>query len=249
MLIIPSLELENGVCKRCIIGEPGTEELYLELQNKPEELIKLLRKENFKALHLIDYDSLLHGKNIDYKNIAELCDCIDTPIELHARFTDKESCRMALESGLYRLIISNELLLNQNLCKDLIKEFSASRLCFCLIVQDSQTFYDPKFNDEFTPEILLEKLVETGARRILIGTNESIFKGESIDITMFKSLIENRSFRYTIYGGINSPEELWELNQYKFSNIDSVIIGQAIFSNAFPCQKIWRLIEAELENQ
>ncbi|MDT3740990.1 MAG: HisA/HisF-related TIM barrel protein [Candidatus Kapabacteria bacterium] len=248
MLIIPSFELENGICSWCIQGEPGTEELYENLQRRPDELIKLLRRENFKALHILDKDSLIHGKEIDFNLIRKITDAVDIPVELHADFKSSDDCKTAIEAGLYRLIISNEMLLNLNICKEIIKEFSASRICFAVIVKGDRLYYE-KLASKTTPGELINDLVSTGAKRVLVGTFESVFEGSDFVVTDHPELFEVKHLRYTIYGGINSPQQLWEISRSNSLNIDSAIIGQAIFRNSFPCQKIWRMIEAELENE
>jgi len=99
MLIIPSFELENGICSWCIQGEPGTEELYENLQRRPDELIKLLRRENFKALHILDKDSLIHGKEIDFNLIRKITDAVDIPVELHADFKSSMTVKLLLKQG------------------------------------------------------------------------------------------------------------------------------------------------------
>lgn len=246
MLIIPSLELENGICSHCITGEPGTEGMYHNLQNHPEQLIKLLRRENFKALHIIDKDSLLHGKDVDFDLIKKITEAVDIPVELHADYKNQYDCKIALESGLYRLIISNEMLLNIDFCRQLIKDFSPSRICFGIILHNNE-LWDSTLKQHFTPPELINNLVSNGAKRILLGTYNSVFIGDDIDLKQLELNFSNKNFRVTVYGGINTPEKLWEISRDKSRNIDSVIIGQAIFGNAFPCQKIWRLIEAELE--
>lgn len=247
MLIIPAIEIENGVCTHCIIGEPGTEGLYLDLQQNPEEFIKLLRKENFKALHIIDRGSLLYGDAIDFDLIKRITDAVEIPVELHAGFKSREDCSNAIEVGLYRLVISNNLLLNLNLCKDIVREFSCSQISFAMIL-DGMDLYDSQLREIYTPEDLTNSLIETGARRLLIGTYDSVFNDIAFDISAYNEIFSKKHFRFTIYGGINSPEKLWELNKNEHSNIDSVILGRSIHTNVFPCQKIWRLIEAELEN-
>jgi phosphoribosylformimino-5-aminoimidazole carboxamide ribotide isomerase len=48
-------------------------------------------------------------------------------------------------------------------------------------------------------------------------------------------------------GGIGGPEQLWALQELKSIGIDSVVIGRALYENKFPCQGMWRSIEAKLE--
>lgn len=247
MLVLPSLIIENGVCSHCINGEPGTEHLYMDLQKNPDRLIRLLRRENFKALHLIDKDSLFHDKPIDFELIKKITDSVDIPVELHADYKDLTDCRNAMESGLYRLVISNNIINNINLCKELIKEFSASRICFAAIIDNENADYNLEKSVEAITE-LIDKLIETGAKRVLIGTTESIFSDLNFEYEKFDKIFLNRKIRFTLYGGITNSTRLMEINLNKYNNIDSVILGKSLLTNTFPCQKIWRLIEAELEN-
>lgn len=247
MLIIPAIEIENGVCTQCISGEPGTENLYLDLQKKPEEFIKLLRKENFKALHIIDRSSLLFGSDIDFNLIKKITDAVEIPVELHAGFKNREDCSKAIDAGIYRIVISNDLLLNLHVCKDIIREFSCSQVNFAIIF-DGYNLYDSKLRERYTPDELINYLIETGTRRILIGNYDSVYNDIEFNLSLYKKYFADKHLRITIYGGITRPEILWKLNDKDYSNIDSVIIGRSIHTNVFPCQKIWRLIEAELEN-
>jgi phosphoribosylformimino-5-aminoimidazole carboxamide ribotide isomerase len=247
MLIIPSIEFENGICSQCISGEPGTEDLYSNLQKSPEDLIKLLRKENFKALHLIDRDSLLNSKPINFEFIKKITDAIDIPVELHAGFSSIDDCKRAIDSGLYRLIISNKLLERIKICKEMVKEFSASRICFAVIVKEGK-LYDKDLADSITADKLLTNIIETGAKRVLFGTYESVFGNTYLNVEDYEMYFANKNLKYTLYGGILTPKQLWDLSRGNNLNIDSVIIGNALFNNSFPCQKIWRIIEAELEN-
>ncbi len=133
MLIIPSFELENGICSWCIQGEPGTEELYENLQRRPDELIKLLRRENFKALHILDKDSLIHGKEIDFNLIRKITDAGRYSRGTSCRFQIIDDCKTAIEAGLYRLIISNEMLLILIFVKKLLKNslLRGYVCCYC----------------------------------------------------------------------------------------------------------------------
>jgi len=246
MLIIPSIELENGICTKCISGEPGTEHVYTNFQNKPAELVKLLRKENFKALHLIDKDSLVHNKAVDFDLIKELCGQIDIPVEIHANFRNEVECNQALKSGIYRIVISNELILDKDLCQSLMKRHSASRINFALVI-DNEKSLNLAILKLHSLEEIIDKIISYGSRRIIIGSYKSIFSDDNFDFNSLSHIFEDKKIRTTLYGGVSTPEQIWEIHRNKSYNIDSVIIGTPLLNNNFPCQKIWRLIEAELE--
>ena len=46
---------------------------------------------------------------------------------------------------------------------------------------------------------------------------------------------------------MGGPKQLWDLQQLTSIGLDSVIVGRALYENRFPCQRMWRTIEAKLE--
>ncbi len=246
MVIIPSIELENGKCSRCIIGECGTEALYKNFQENPAELVKLFRRENFKAIHIIDRDSLIHKKDINFDLIGNLCCKLDIPVAVHADFRNFEECENLLKKGIYRVIISNEMIFNKDLCLELINRFTTSKINFAIILNDDFDLYSQSFK-EYNLNDIIELILSYNIKRIIIGTYNSIFNDNSFDFKRLMDIIVDKRFNTTLYGVISTSEVLWELHRNKSINIDSAILGAPLFNNSFPCQKIWRLIEAELE--
>jgi phosphoribosylformimino-5-aminoimidazole carboxamide ribotide isomerase len=67
------------------------------------------------------------------------------------------------------------------------------------------------------------------------------------DLACLKEIADYSSMRITVGGGIGGPEQLWALQELRSIGIDSVVIGRALYENKFPCQGMWRSIEAKLE--
>jgi phosphoribosylformimino-5-aminoimidazole carboxamide ribotide isomerase len=56
-------------------------------------------------------------------------------------------------------------------------------------------------------------------------------------------LAKNTNLKITSAGGIGNYLHLKQLVDLNIPNIDSVIVGRALYENRFPCQAIWRDIE------
>ncbi|MFM8569238.1 MAG: HisA/HisF-related TIM barrel protein, partial [Candidatus Kapaibacterium sp.] len=69
---------------------------------------------------------------------------------------------------------------------------------------------------------------------------------EGPDVETLRRIARESGMRITAAGGIDSPQELWAMNELLGENIDSVVVGRAIFENRFPCQLMWRSIEQEI---
>ncbi|MBE2189310.1 MAG: hypothetical protein IAE98_07560, partial [Candidatus Kapabacteria bacterium] len=237
LLVIPAIEMRNGTCFGCIEGEEGTFDYYQELFENPLLLVKLMREENSKALHVYDYDSFhTLDSSANLKSILNLSQNFDIPIQLHSNFVDANHCRMLLDSGIYRLII-NELK-DENLLsvKSLLKSYSPSRIVFWCELDNSNEL-DEK--GERALDEYLRQIQSVGGRRIVIKYFDRLF-----DISRFeflKSLSQDFNLKISLFEGVYDAENLIMLNNEALKGIDSVIMSETLFRNCFPCQKIWRL--------
>lgn len=244
LLVIPAIEMRNGTCFGCIEGEEGTFDYYQELFENPLLLVKLMREENSKALHVYDYDSFhTLDSSANLKSILNLSQNFDIPIQLHSCFVDANHCRMLLDSGIYRLII-NELK-DENLLsvKSLLKSYSPSRIVFWCELDKSNELVE---KGERALDEYLRQIQSVGGRRIVIKYFDRLF-----DISRFeflKSLSQDFNLKISLFEGVYDAENLIMLNNEALKGIDSVIMSETLFRNCFPCQKIWRLAESKLMN-
>lgn len=244
ILVIPSIELKGGFCTQCIIGEVGTEGYYQRLSRDPVELVKLLRRENTKTIHIIDGDSLLMADNsTNLVNIQYISEVLDIPVEVYSKFDTYEKCESMFKAGVYRLILDELLLIDSKAVADLVAKYTPSRFVFNMQIDENNRVKIGNESINYTEYSDLIKSIS--GRRILYSPNNNNISEDKF--IFLSELYEKYRFSITIGEMINNPEELWKLSSKTNLGIDSVIIGKALYDNNFPCQKIWRLIEAKQE--
>lgn len=244
ILVIPSIELKSGYCTQCIIGEVGTEGYYQRLSRDPVELVKLLRRENTKTIHIIDSDGLqLTDNATNLVNIQYISEVLDIPVQVHSKFDTYEKCEAMFKAGVYRIIVDELLLNDAKAVSELILKYNPSQIAFNLQIIDNKSIKIGNTTLAFVDYGDLIKSVS--GKRIFYSGNKSLSNTEQFDfLKMFNIKYQ---FRVTVDELINSPEELWLISTWQNIGIDSVVIGKALYDNNFPCQKIWRLIEAKQE--
>lgn len=246
ILVIPSIDLKNGVCCGIISGKSGTEKYYRFLSEHPLELSVLLRKENAKSLHINALDAFMKDNNNTVDTIIYLSKQLDIPVQVSTDFKSIDDCKLLLENGIYRVIISDLLLSDIEGIKELISKYSLSRIAFG-IEADNGYFYSRHFDKKIGYEIFLSKIVEAGGNRIVFSDFDWKIKPDSADLELLHNISQKYNLRVTCDGGVNSPQKLWEISEYSLKGIDSVIIGKPLYDNNFPCQEIWRHAESQLE--
>lgn len=248
ILIIPSVDIKNGVCCGVISGNLGTEQYYKNLAENPLDMCTLLRKENAKALHINDFDSFDNESNINTINsIMFLSNQLDIPVQVSSDFSDINECRLMLDNGIYRVVIGDLLFSSTEEVKKLIADYTPSKVAFGIETQEG-IYYSKYLKKNIKYNEFLEKMVEVGGNRVLFGEKSWKLKPDSADFDLLHKIAKKYNIRVTCVGGVNSPEKLWEIADYSLKGIDSLVIGKPLYDNVFPCQAIWRWAESELEN-
>ena len=247
LLVIPEIQLRNGECTECILGEPGTQDLYRQISKNPDELCMLLRRENAKSIHILDVDSILnHDNNLNMNTILFLSQAVDIPIQVYSNFKSTDACKSLLDNGVYRIIIDELAFIDPNGVKTLINNYTPSRIVFYCYTKGGRIVFD-KADKTVEAEEFAHYVRDLGGNRIIYGDEDWQRKDINPDIGKLKKFSSDTRMRITIANGIRTASQLWELNDMIKFGIDSVILGSALYNNNFPCQKIWRKIEAELE--
>jgi phosphoribosylformimino-5-aminoimidazole carboxamide ribotide isomerase len=249
MLIIPSMELVRGKCTRVTQGATGSHSYYKLLSANPPELAMLWRKENAKSLHITDRDSLNGDDNSENETaIYEVANSVDIPLQLYANFPTVESCSNWLENGVFRIVLSTLILDNPDGVAKLVSEYTSSRIVIGVRANNGIVEFVGEY-PAMKDSTFAKRARELGISRIIYSDQawEGTYVGP--DPETLKRIARETNMRITASGGIDSPEELWMVQELGEHNVDSVLIGRAIFENRFPCQKIWRSIEGEIAHE
>nr|MDA3843247.1 hypothetical protein [Candidatus Kapabacteria bacterium] len=94
---------------------------------------------------------------------------------------------------------------------------------------------------------LINHYEQLGISRILYIQSDRLENPKGFDREDLIRVSEGCKSRITIYQNVNNHDQLVGIQSMLKQRVDSVVIGKALFENRFPCQKIWREIEAELE--
>lgn len=241
LLIIPLLKLKNGKSLLAIKGKESTDDYYRQLSENPVKLCKLIRSENFKTIHIDIVDYIENNFDV----IKFIVDSLDIPVQVRANFQSINQCRNLLDNGVYRIIINDLIIKENNEIKEMIKEYTPSRIVAAVFSENRLLKLE---NLEISYELndYIKILKKTGVQRIVYSLNKLIITPK--EINSLKQFLEFAKMRTTIYGGVDSPEILWELDKMSYWGIDSVILNESLYSNKFPCQKMWREIEGKLQS-
>lgn len=246
ILVIPKIELTCGRTNLHILDANNTN--IFNFCEEPNKLLKILRKENAKTLYISDLDSLQNQlQNENLNRIISLKNLIDIPLELETNIEDPLIIRKLLDNGIYRLFLSDILFTQKEALIELIRDYRKSRISFAF---NYEKYVMKTLSGKNHIELhnLLKTLKKLGTNRLVLNFREEYINNIFEILNEFNNIFVDYQIRLTISADLENFEKLIKLNNYKSKNIDSIIIGRPFYENKFPCQKIWRLIEYQLES-
>ncbi|MEP7147140.1 MAG: 1-(5-phosphoribosyl)-5-[(5-phosphoribosylamino)methylideneamino] imidazole-4-carboxamide isomerase [bacterium] len=242
MLVIPVIDIKNGMCVRTVQGHSTSEEFYCE---SPKTMAMLFRKENFKVIHITDLDGALQGDMKNFDLIKEITRSVDIPIQLGGGIRDFNMAKKVIdELGIYRLVIGTAALTDPDFIKRIIDKFSSSKVAICIDEKLNDVVMDGWINYAgITPLEFAQQMESIGVKRIIYQdvTRVGNLSGPHTDRLI--EIAKNTKLKITSAGGISNYADLKKVKEIEHLGIDSVMISRALYENQFPCQRIWRDLE------
>lgn len=246
LLIIPSIDLQSGNCKDCICSTLPMVDHYKKLQENPEELSRLFRRENAKSLHINDLDSLVGNDNqSNLETLLRIKNAVEIPVQVYAKFKSYEECSYLLEEGIYRIVVDQLFENDPSVIEKLISDYTSSRISFYAKINIE---VDPDTCVNNSSDVLdcIRELKNIGGDRIILK-DMSMNKDLRKSIKYLNEVTDKTGIKVTLHDAARNYSELNYINKNSNYYVDSIILGEALYQNNFPCQEIWRMVESRLE--
>ncbi len=234
VLIIPTIPIVHGVCAAQIATQAkelhtSDREIY---SQSPIDRARLLRKENAKTIHLEFWDSDPWSQ-ASLAIIHDMRLAVDIPFELMISEIPQDICQLEklFDAGIYRIFLPLEA--TTTAIFSLLSHFPARKLF-------------PTFDLSITEEILDALQTQKVCRIALEISTSDCLEWRMIDWVRLKEvtlMAAKRGIRITALHGVRGYPDL-KLFQEMGIALDSLVLSRALNENRFPCQLIWREVEA-----
>jgi phosphoribosylformimino-5-aminoimidazole carboxamide ribotide isomerase len=254
MLIIPTIPIAHGVCGAQIasaahevhhagivgriIDDADARDIY---SQSPVDRARLFRKENAKMLHLHFLDRDPWDED-GLSLIRAMREAVDIPFGLAP--TDDPppewACQQLFDAGIYRVWLPDHT--PEDVLFAYGQRFKSGKII-------------PSLDPSFDFESRLSHYRANGIERAGIDLSHSdTLEASTIDWDRLRTISQiaiAARVRLTALRGVRGYRELKRLQDIgggadgSLSAFDSLVLGRALNENRFPCQLIWREMEAE----
>ena len=237
MLVIPAIDLHGGQCVRIRRSRYAVEADYFA---DPVAMAKLWRVMNAKVLHLVDLDAAgwtgqdPPGNDTPRDNrahVGAIAKALDIPVQVGGGITTPEAAEAALALGVARVVYGPVTEASASGAVEAATALGASRVAVAL---------DPDHTDLADAPAFAKELEGRGVRRIVLTCVDRTGERSRPDVEALRRVADGlRRARVTVAGGVGGYADLLALQAVRGSGIDSVVVGRALYENAFPCQRFW----------
>jgi len=240
LLIFPAIEIQRGRCVQLVHGEPGSENMY---SIDPVRMAILWRGENAKTLHISDVDGVQTGRVHNWDIIEQIVQAVDIPIQVGGGLRNYDDIKDLLGKGVFWTIAIHD----KALVEALIQDFGARKIAISIEAQDGTIRSEGgKQRHDITPLEFALQMMKLGVSRVVYSEIGPDGESKISNPDSLRELASRSGVRVTAQGGIHGYQDLIRLQEVEKFGVDSVIVGQALYENKFPCQRLWRLNEKEL---
>ena len=241
ILVIPAIDLRGGQCVRLYQGSYEKETVYYD---DPVKMAKLWRIQNARVLHVVDLDAARGGSSDRADNrdvIARICATLDIPIQVGGGIRTLDDIQAALDLGVYRVVLGTVAVRNPDLVSEAVERFSSSKVIVGIDAHEGEVRVEGWTEGSGIDAVeLAVEMEQRGVRRIIYTdiSRDGTMQGPNVEA--YKTLGTHlKKARITASGGVGGFQDLMQVDALRPYRVDSVIIGRALYENAFPCQKLW----------
>ena len=239
MIVFPAIDIKGGKCVRLLKGDFNQITQY---NKSPIDQAKEFSNLGFNNIHLIDLDAALEKKSSNENIIKEISKIKKIKIQTGGGIRSLEHIKKLLDFGVDRVILGTAAVQNVDFLENACNKFS-NKIALSIDVRDKYIALSGwKKQTTILASNFIEKIKNMNVSRIIYTdiNKDGTKLGPNLQETV--NLSNLTKIPVVISGGISSVEDIVEIKKEKFSNIEGLIVGKAIYDGNIDMKKLSKLI-------
>ena len=240
MLIIPAIDLKNGLCVRLLQGRKSEMTVYNE---DPVEVARAFASAGAEMIHVVDLDGAFNeAESPNRAVVMRIVDAVDVPIEFGGGIRSLEDVQRLCDAGVAQVVLGTVAAEAPTTLSDFVSSFG-SKICVGIDARDGRVM--TRGWETATPLMavdLARSVAECGVERIIYTdiARDGALVGPNIEQTL--AVARSANVRVTASGGVSSLEDIERLRD---AGVDGVIVGKALYEGKFKLEEAIRVSKYE----
>jgi len=240
MLLIPALDLRDGLCVRLVQGDMSSEIVY---SNEPVQMAKQWEEIGASYLHIVDLDGAFTGTPQNLDMVREIVKNVNIPVQMGGGIRTYEVVKEILSLGVDRVILGTAAILSKDLVSQCVQDFG-DKVVVGIDGRDGMVAIEGwESTVEMTVFELAQRMANLGIKRIIFTDTrrDGTLRGPNIEAT--KKIAEVSGLKVIASGGVSCAEDLYKLKELEAYGVDGVIMGKALYSGAVHLKDALKILE------
>lgn len=224
MIILPAIDLKDGLCVRLRKGDFSTAE---QVSQDPVETARAFEEAGAQMIHVVDLDGALAGRRYNSEIVTKITKSVDCGIELGGGIRNMKDLKAVERMGVRRMVIGSAAVSDPDFVKAAVKAYG-DRIAVGVDASNGQvrTHGWQHSSGEFAAAFAV-KMENLGVKTIIYTDidTDGMLRGPSIDQLI--ELREALSCQLIASGGVTNLEDIQQLRDI---GLDGVIIGKACYA-------------------
>jgi len=227
MLIIPAIDLKNGLCVRLEQGDMNRETVF---SRNPVEQAKKWEQAGAELIHIVDLDGALEGKPKNRAVVEEICRSVNCGIQLGGGIRDIETAELYFSIGIERIVIGSLLLKEPKTARKIADKFPKQVMAGIDVKENMVAGNAWLTTSSFTGPELARSLAGWSLAGIIFTdiSRDGVMKG--VNMEAVREMADASPFPLTASGGVSSMADLEKLSLVE--GVAGAITGRAAYTGA-----------------
>lgn len=236
MLIIPAIDLKEGLCVRLTEGREESVKVY---DRDPVEAARAYEQAGAELIHVVDLDGAFAGSAaVNRSTIRRIIQAVSVPVEVGGGVRSLEDIAELLEEVGVRFVIVGTLAVEQpRVLEAAVTRYGPSVVVGIDAREGLVATRGWKSPTGVDARDLASRMVGMGVGRIIYTdiARDGRLAGPNLEMTRAIALASG--IRITASGGVSSLEDIARLCELEVDGVDSVIVGKALYEGRFSVQQ------------
>jgi phosphoribosylformimino-5-aminoimidazole carboxamide ribotide isomerase len=238
MIVIPAIDLKNGLCVRLLQGRKSEVTVY---NDNPVEVAKEFAAAGAQMIHVVDLDGAFSEADSPNRAVVRrIVASVDVPIEFGGGVRSLADVQQLCDAGIHRVVLGTLAAESPGLLSELVSRFPA-QICVGIDARDGRVMSRGWETPTLLNAIdLARSVAEYGVQRIVYTdiTRDGTLVGPNIEQTL--AVVRAANVHVTASGGVSSLDDIKRLRDVDDARLDSVIVGKALYEGKFKLEEAMR---------
>ena len=230
MVIYPAIDIKDGQCVRLRQGKADQVTVY---ETDPVKVALRWQKEGAEIIHIVDLDGAFGGLVKNLRTVEKIAQSVDVPIQFGGGVRQIDTMKELFNTGVSQIVVGTAVVDDTSLVKAALDLFGG-RIVIGIDARDGKVAVEGwnKVTKKDVVSLALE--MEVMGASLIVYTDiskDGMLVGPNIEGT--RKLAEAVDVPVIASGGVSALKDLIEIKKLEPYGVEGVIIGKALYENAF----------------